>query len=101
MLPNKKVKEIHKSFSTLNTLADVSHVYAYFILSCGCGKRQEIINLMNIETVIDQRFLCGVNREIVAWNLFMNVTFSCRIIIPSVCRVLRVMVCGILKEFNG
>jgi hypothetical protein len=66
MLPNKKVKEIHKSFSTLNTLADVSHVYAYFILSCSCGKRREIMNLMNIETVIGQRFLCGVNREIVA-----------------------------------
>jgi hypothetical protein len=62
-----KVNEIHESFSTLNTLAVVSHVYAYFILSCGCGKRREIMNLMNIETVIGQRFLCGVNCEIMAW----------------------------------
>ena len=63
-----KVKEIHESFSTLNTLAVVSHVYAYFILlSCCCMKRREIMNLMNIETVISQRFLCGVNREMVVW----------------------------------
>jgi hypothetical protein len=29
-------------------------------------KRREIMNLMSVETVIGQRFLCGVNREIVA-----------------------------------
>jgi hypothetical protein len=51
-----KVKDILESFSTLNALAVVSHVYAYFIPSCGRGKRQEIMNLMSIETVIGQRF---------------------------------------------
>jgi hypothetical protein len=29
-------------------------------------KRREIMNLISIETVIGQRFLCGVNRGIMA-----------------------------------
>jgi hypothetical protein len=47
-----KVKEILESFSTLNALAVVSHVYAYFMQSCGRGKRREIMKLMSVETVI-------------------------------------------------
>jgi hypothetical protein len=38
----------------------------FTLISCRRGKRREIMNLMSIETLIGQWFLCGVSREIVA-----------------------------------
>jgi hypothetical protein len=66
-----KVKEILESFSTLNELAVVSHVYAYFMPSRETAGKNEFNEYWDRDrsavSLWRESWNCGVYREIMVW----------------------------------